>query len=298
MTGPELGYLLLGSHLGDPTRRPLTAHQLTRLRQRVQHHVRPTEEGQVSEALLRELGYTPAECNHILSLLSQVEQALSYLQAAERHGLRCITRCSEDYPRALTAAEKYAPPAVLWAKGNTTLLHTPQISLVGSREAKPENLCFAQTVGSRASQQHLTLVSGGARGIDSAGQFACRNEGGKVICVIPDELTSHYVYGPDVLLLCEDSFDLRFSHQRALSRNHVIHILGRMVFVAQCNTHGGTWSGTTENLKHHWSPVYCFQDGSPAMAQLMSMGAEAVEPDALDQIEALGGRQSSLFSAQ
>ena len=56
MTGPELGYLLLGSHLGDPTRRPLTAHQLTRLRQRVQHHVRPTEEGQVSEALLRELG--------------------------------------------------------------------------------------------------------------------------------------------------------------------------------------------------------------------------------------------------
>ncbi len=301
MTGAELGYLLLGSHLGDPGRRPLTPTQLIRLRQRVQSHLRPGHPGQddgsqVDEALLRKLGYSSGDSAHILSLLGQVEQAIAYLETAERHGLHCITRCSENYPAALTAADKYAPPAVLWARGDLRLLNTPAVSLVGSREARPENLSFAQTVGAQAARQGFTLVSGGARGVDSAGQFACRNEGGSVICVVPDVLTDHFVYGPGVLFLSEDSYDLHFTHQRALSRNSIIHILGSVVFVAQCDTQGGTWSGTTNNLKHGWRPVYCYQDNSPAMDALIGMGAMPVGEKALANISSLQVDQTTLFS--
>lgn len=295
MTGAELGYLLLGSHLGDPARRPLTPAQLVRLRQRVRSHGRTVGEGQVDEAFLRSLGYSAVDSAHILALLGQVDQAIAYLETAERHGLHCITRCSGNYPAALTAAGKYSPPAVLWARGDIGLLGTPAVSLVGSREAKPENLRFAQAVGIRAARQGFTLVSGGARGVDSAGQFACRNERGKVICVVPDALTDHLVYGPGVLFLCEDSYDLHFSFQRALSRNNIIHILGSVVFVAQCNTQGGTWAGTTNNLKHGWKPVYCYQDDAPATRALAALGAIPVGEEKLEDISALCMMQDSLF---
>ncbi|MBE6945935.1 MAG: DNA-processing protein DprA [Ruminococcaceae bacterium] len=298
MTGAELGFLLLGSHLGDPTRRPLTPSQLVRLRQRVQAQGRTMTDGQVDGAFLRSLGYSANDSAHILSLLGQLDLAIAYLERAEKLGFHCITRCSENYPNALAEAERYSPPVVLWGRGEISLLHTPCISLVGSRQARTANLNFAQAVGTEAALQGYTLVSGGAKGIDSAGQFACRNVGGKVICVVPDALTEHLVYGPGVLFLSEDSYDLHFTHQRALSRNSVIHILGSAVFVAQCDTQGGTWSGTTNNLKHGWRPVYCYRDDSPAAKALVSMGATPVGEESLKEIADLLTGQNSLFSQQ
>lgn len=297
MTGAELGYLLLGSHLGDPTRKPMTSAQINRLRQRARKFdmLKNGPDAQVDEPCLRELGYSPSDCAHILSLLAQEDQAMAYLESAERNGLHCITRCSADYPPALKNASGYAPPAVLWAKGDLDVLSSPSISLVGSRDAERENLIFAHAVGLAAARQNLTLVSGGAKGADTAGQFACRNAHGKVICVVPDELTAHQVYGKDMLYLCEDSFDLRFTFHRALSRNHIIHILGQVVFVAQCDTHGGTWSGTSANLKHGWSPVYFYQEGSSAAGMLTALGATAVGFAELEDIVELFAGQTSLF---
>ena len=36
---------------------------------------------------------------------------------------------------------------------------------------------------------------------------------------------------------------------------------------------GGTWDGTTKNLRHGWSSVLCFDDGTEASAALAGMGA-------------------------
>jgi hypothetical protein len=116
-----------------------------------------------------------------------------------------------------------------------------------------------------------------------------------VICVVADELERH-TPRKNMLYISEDGFDLPFSAQRALSRNRVIHCMGLRTFVAQAGyQHGGTWDGTVRNLRFGWSPVYCFCDGSPAVALLGEMGAEEIRLDDLNDISALPIRFFGLF---
>ena len=91
---------------------------------------------------------------------------------------------------------------------------------------------------------------------------ACLAAGGRVISVVADELTRNNGT-ENMLYISEEGYDEPFSTLRALSRNRVIHTLGRMVFVAQSSLEkGGTWDGTAKNLHFGWSPVACFRDGS------------------------------------
>ena len=78
------------------------------------------------------------------------------------------------------------------------------------------------------------------------------------------------------MLYCsEDGWQCAFTAQRALRRNHCIHALGEKTFVAQCDLHrGGTWAGSEDNLRHRLSPVFIYNDGSPAAQALAKRGAE------------------------
>ena len=145
-----------------------------------------------------------------------------------------------------------------------------------------------------AAREGFTLVSGGANGADTAAQEACLAAGGKVICFVPDEL-SRYAPGENLLYCSADGYDLSFSSSRALRRNYFIHALGEKVFVAQCpNTSGGTWSGTSDNLKHRWSEVYVLCDGSDGAEALMALGAVGVDEN-LPPLADLLSYQLSIF---
>ena len=88
--------------------------------------------------------------------------------------------------------------------------------------------------------------------------------------------------------LAEDGFDLPFSSQRALSRNRIIHTMGCFVLIAQSDLCvGGTWDGTTKNLRNGWSPVFCFDDESPAVKELAQMGASLICKEQLTDLSAL-----------
>ena len=188
MNGREAGFLLLTSHLGNPERKVLTVAQLRKLAQRVSLSKRmPADREMIPEDLLQ-LGYSRQEAERILNLLSQTEQLSWYVQKGERKGCRPITRVSECYPLQLRKRLGLDSPGCLWAKGDLSLLQTPMVALVGSRDLRRENLEFAREVGKQAALQGITLVSGNARGADQEGQSACLEHGGSVISVVADEL--------------------------------------------------------------------------------------------------------------
>ncbi len=295
MTGGELGFLLLASHLGDPERKPLSPARLAALRRNMRLVTEKPTDGEVNEDFLRSIGCEAALAHQILQLLSQAALAERYVYAAEKKGFVCVTRKSSQYPRALVAAMGDYAPSVLWLWGDISLLDEPKVALVGSREIQGDSLDFAASVGRAAAKQGYTLVSGGARGADRAGQDACILAGGNVIVVLPDSLLDKRRPGKGLLYLCEDSYDLAFSSQRALSRNHIIHSLGLCTFVAQCGFSGGTWSGTIANLKRNFMPVYAYE-GCRALHLLEDLGATAIGREKLDDLEALTiPVQSSLF---
>ena len=295
MNPREAGFLLLGSCLGDPARRPLTPPQLQRLAARVRLHPIPgAGEEELTPAHLFKLGCSHSEAEHIVSLLSETDRLSAYLDRAGALGLQCLTRANPRYPRRLMRALGDRAPSVLWFDGNLDLLQRTGLSLVGSRELRPENRAFAQAAGLQMARQGYVLVSGGARGADAAAQASCLTGGGQVISVLPGPLTgaSHR----NLLLCCEDSFDLPFSPARALSRNRLIHILGEKTLVAQAAFgSGGTWAGATENLRRGWSPVFCFTDGSPGAKALLERGATGVTISQLTDFSSLQPAQTVFF---
>ena len=295
MTPAELGFLLLGSSLGNPDRKTLTVPQMRTLAQRVRESERPEENRQLWEEDLKALGYEELMARRILSLLEQEEEAKIYASRATQYHCHLLTRATPEYPLAIRKALVLESPGCIWAKGDLSLLNTPMISLVGSRELYPENQDFAREAGIQAAKQGYTLVSGNARGADRTAQNAALDAGGSVISIVADSLEQKYP-GKNMLYLSEDSFDLPFSAYRALSRNRLIHSLGQKTFVAQSSLGtGGTWDGTIRNLKGHYSPVFCFDDGSEAMEQLIQMGASPVRTEDLEDISSLEPEQNSFL---
>lgn len=287
MTGRSRGFLLLTSHLGNPERKVLTAAQLRTLAQRMKDFAMDDPDRDLQESDLQALGYGAEMAQRILDLLSGEDLLEYYLRRGAKAGCSPIPRISSLYPPVLRQRLGEEVPGCLWAKGDLELLNNPMISLVGSRDLNSKNVEFAAEAGRQAALQGYTLVSGNARGSDRTAQEACLEAGGKVISIVADDLSAHPLRS-GVLYLSEEDFDAEFSAQRALSRNRCIHALGEKVLVAQCSfRHGGTWDGTVKNLRFGWSPVFCFDDGSPASALLQQMGANPVSMEALSDLNAL-----------
>lgn len=233
------------------------------------------------------IGYHRAEAARILQLLSHREQLQWYLQKGSQRDCHPITRLSPAYPYRLRQTLGLDSPSSLWYKGDPVLLEKPAVALVGSRDLKPENQDFAWEVGRQAAQQGFTLISGNARGSDRVAQQSCLDHGGTVISVVADRLEKCPVQH-SILFLAEDGFDLDFSAPRALLRNRIIHALAQKVFVAQIRAgKGGTWDGSIRNLRHGWSPVFCYDDNSPGFQELVQMGAVPVTRNSLADISSL-----------
>lgn len=296
MRAAERGFLLLASHLGAPNRRSLTGPQLRKLGQDVRSVMAVADKDRdLTWEDLMEMGYSKEMACRIDGLLSEEDWLDHYLARAKRAGCVPMTRITTEYPVLMRKRLGQDAPAVLWARGDLTLLNAPAVALVGSRELRHENRKFAAEVGKQAAIQGLALVSGNARGADRTAQEACLAAGGSVISVVADELAKQPLR-ENLLYISEDGFDEPFSAQRALSRNRCIHTMGWRTFVAQTDFQmGGTWYGTVKNLRGGWSDVYCFADGSRGAEALCNMGAFPVEMGQLSDFAALPAREPSLF---
>lgn len=290
MTGPDQGFLLLTSQLGDPQRKPLTVAQFRRLAKRVLDGEREVTSRELEVSDLEKLGYDKDMSRRIYGLLSGGNQLREYLRRAETCGCFPITRLSTCYPLSVRRRLGLDSPGVLWAKGDRSLLNQPTVAVIGSRDLEEENGKFAEEAGRQIARQGYVLVSGNARGADKAAQNACLEAGGKVISVVADSLQKQSL-AENVLCLSLDDFDQSFSPQRALQRNYVIHTMASLTVAAQCTLgKGGTWEGILSNLKYGWNPVCVFDDGSNAAADLQNRGAQLVSSVDLQDLAALAAQ--------
>lgn len=232
--------------------------------------------GEVTARELRRLGYDEAQCARILTLLARREKLRQYLTAAERAGIRPVTRLSEGYPARLWQTLGTRCPAVLFAKGDPALASARCITVVGSRELTAEGRAFAVSAGRLIAEAGLTLCSGGAIGADLAAQEACLAHGGSAVIFPAGPLTDCQAQAR-TLYLAEQAFDAPFSPARALTRNRYLHAMGEKTLVAQCTRcTGGTWEGAIENLRRGYSPVFAHADGAEGTQALLARGASPV----------------------
>jgi DNA processing protein len=92
------------------------------------------------------------------------------LDKAAKLGLTALAACEPDYPESLAAIED-APP-VIFAGRNLALLARPSVAIVGARNASLNGRRIAETLARELSEAGWVVVSGLARGIDTAAHRA------------------------------------------------------------------------------------------------------------------------------
>lgn len=96
---------------------------------------------------------------------------------------RCeLMRGDALYP-PLVAALPDAPPT-LYVRGDPRVLTSPCISIVGSRRATPYGEAVAEMVARIAAESGITVVSGGALGVDQVAGTAALDAGGRHVVVL------------------------------------------------------------------------------------------------------------------
>ena len=100
-----------------------------------------------------------------------------------------ITIADADYPELLRKGQN--PPAALFVVGDPALLWSPQIAIVGARNATAGGLENARIFAREFARRGNTVTSGLAEGIDGAAHGAALDAGGKTIAVMGT--------GPDVV---------------------------------------------------------------------------------------------------
>lgn len=95
---------------------------------------------------------------------------LREMEAAERIGAQFIAMGEPGYPRPLHAADT-APP-IICVRGNIEVLARPGVGIVGSRNASAAGLTFTGRLAVELAEAGFGIVSGLARGIDTAAHKA------------------------------------------------------------------------------------------------------------------------------
>jgi DNA processing protein len=107
--------------------------------------------------------------------------AESELRRVAEAGGQVVTPEDSGYPERLR--EIYDPPAVLWVRGSVELLSRPGIAVVGTRHPSVYGAGMAEMLSRDLANRRLTILSGMARGVDTAAHKGALDAGGKTVAV-------------------------------------------------------------------------------------------------------------------
>ena len=142
-----------------------------------------------SDQLLRVegIGRDTAAC---LSDWENQVDLVAELNRIQEYGCSVVTQQDPLYPPSLR--EIYDPPMVLYLRGLLEERDHHGIAMVGSRMTTSYGLESARRLAYQIAQAGVTVVSGGARGIDTAAHLGCLRAGGRTIAVIGSGLDIIY----------------------------------------------------------------------------------------------------------
>lgn len=153
-----------------------------RLRQLLEHFAGPVEILQAGKgALLRVQGISEVTAEAICSWESTVDLS-GELKRIEEFGCEVLVESDEAYPELLR--EIYDPPIVLYVKGKLRREDKNAVALVGSRMTTSYGLNAARRLGYQLAYMGITVVSGGARGIDTAVHQGALSAKGRTVAVL------------------------------------------------------------------------------------------------------------------
>jgi DNA processing protein len=209
------------------------------------------------------------------------------LERLAQEGFVALTPFDEGYPSRLRERLREAAPPVIVAVGPLSLLQEEGIGIVGSRDVTPAGVDVARRIAEVAVESGLSVVSGGAKGVDQQAMTAAYQAGGTVVGVLAESLvrrvrdpdTRHVVGESAACLVTPFKPDAGFSVGNAMARNKIVYALSRVTMVVASDAErGGTWEGAVEAMRRRYGrvAVWLGEGAGAGNAPLRELGAAPV----------------------
>ncbi len=168
------------------------------------------------------------------------------------------------------------------------LLERPAVGVCGSRDASDGGIRAARACGAEAARLGIAVVSGYAKGVDTAGHLAALEAGGTTIAVLAEGI-DHFrmkapyrelgtAVGANMLVVSQFPPAQRWTAGAAMTRNQVIVGLSRALVVVEARDTGGTLKAGEVALRGS-RPVFVLDSmgsASPGNQRLISAGGRHV----------------------
>jgi len=197
--------------------------------------------GPLLEALIAERSHPPH-----LTLARLRHRAQTTLERAATAGVAAVGWSDPTYPPLL--ATIFDPPPVLWTRGQVAAFEPPAVAIVGSRAGSPYALAVAERLGADLAARGVVVVSGLARGVDSAAHRGALTAGATIAVLGsgPDVIypKEHENLARDIaatgLILSELAPGTPPRPQFFPQRNRIISGLSRAVVVVEAGERSGS----------------------------------------------------------
>ena len=231
--------------------------------------------------------YRELERDRIEALLDRGGRLAFELERWTSRGLWILGRGDPGYPMRWKVKLGEGAPPLAYGVGKREILERGGLGIVGSRDADDATASFTERAATAAAASEMTVVSGGAQGVDQIAMAASLRAGGEVVGVtaegvarlsVKSDVRDHIVAG-NLVLVSAVSPGLRFTSWNSMARNRLIYTLCDYVLaVSTSEGKGGTWSGAVEDLKKRWVPLFVRSGPSvpPGNEALLRKGAIAL----------------------
>ncbi len=234
------------------------------------------------------------------------DSAQRELSHGRSRGAHLLCLGDPDYPAALAAIND--PPPVLWAMGRLQTLSPPAIAIVGARNASSLGLRTARKLAEGLGYHGFSVVSGLARGIDTAAHGAALKSGtiavmagGVDVIYPPENAVLAAAIADQGLRLSEQPFGLQPQARHFPRRNRLISGLSHAVIVVEAAEGSGSLITARDALDQGRDvlavPGHPFDARATGCNTLIRGGATLVR-DVADVIDALEGSLCAPAPAQ
>lgn len=231
---------------------------------------------------------------NVVELLLETRKKLepeSYAQNIQNLGIKWLTIFDDNYPKLLK--QIYDPPIVLYYKGDILPSDEKAIGVVGSRKMTGYGKTITENFTSELVAAGLTIVSGLAKGVDSAAHKQALEDHGRTFAVLGGGFNK--IFPPENIFLAQkiaDGVGAVMSEfppdypslpSNFPSRNRIIAGLSQAVLVTEAASDSG--SLITARLAVELGREV-FAVPGPVTSDLINLGAKAVfEPkEILDEL--------------
>ena len=248
----------------------------------------------------------------ITSQREQIDADAEIGKAAEM-GARIITPLDKEYPKHLK--EIHDPPLALYVLGDIQAKDKHAVAVVGTRRATRYGIDCAERLSYELAQAGFVVISGLARGIDTAAHKGALKAGGRTVAVIGSGLNCIYPAENRQLakeiseqgaVISEFALDRKPDKSSFPIRNRVVSGMSMGTIVIEAGVKSGAMITATQAMEQGRSvfavPGRIDSHGSRGPHRLIRDGARLIESidDVIDELQFLlptsvgrGGRRDS-----